>query len=416
MSSYASRKVAVIGAGPAGLIAAETLARAGMGVTVFDRMPSVGRKLLIAGRGGLNLTHGEPFERFVARYAEAAGRLRPALEAFPPERLRAWADGLGAETFIGSSGRVFPRAWKASPLLRAWLRRLDDLGVEFRLRHRWTGFGPAGELRFETPAGPASIRPDAAILALGGGSWPRLGSDGGWVSILQQAGVRIRDLVPANAGLRVAWSDRFLARFEGAPLKRIALAHGGRDIRGEANVTKAGLEGGAVYAVAGSVRDAVAQDGEATLRVDLRPDLPADALAKALSRERGKQSMASFLRKAAGLPPAAIGLMREGYGPALAADPPGLAAAIKAVPLRVVGTDSLDRAISSAGGILLDEIDEHFMLKRLPGIFAAGEMLDWEAPTGGYLLQACFATGVAAAEGVLRWGREAGPAQSTGTA
>ena len=396
-----SRIAAVIGGGPAGLIAAETLARAGVSVTVYDRMPSVGRKLLIAGRSGLNLTHSEPFDRFLTRYGEAAERLRPALEAFPPERLREWAEGLGQETFVGSSGRVFPRAWKASPLLRAWLGRLDELGVTIRPRHRWIGLSPRGELLFDGPEGQVSVRPDATILALGGGSWPRLGTDGSWVSILREAGIGVRDLVPANTGLRIAWSAHLLERHEGAPLKRIALTHAGRAARGEANITRTGLEGGAVYAVAASVRDEIAGRGEAILTVDLRPDLSADDLARSMSRGRGKQSLSSFLRKAAGLSPAAIGILREGFGPALPTDPQALAALLKSVPLRVTGTDSLDRAISSAGGVRLDEIDDCFMLKRLPGIFAAGEMLDWEAPTGGYLLQACFATGVAAAEGVL---------------
>ncbi len=372
-----------------------------MKVTVFDRMPSVGRKFLLAGRGGLNLTHSEPFARFLPRYGTAAEKLRPALEAFPPERLRAWAEELGQDTFVGSSRRVFPRAWKASPLLRAWLNRLGELGVAFRLRHRWTGFGPDGEMTFDSPEGEVSVRPDASILALGGGSWPRLGSDGGWIAPLRHAGVRIRDLVPANTGLLVAWSEVFRSRFEGEPLKRIALSHDGRTVRGEANVTRRGIEGGAIYAVAAPLRDALASGRHAMLHVDLRPDLAADDLARALSRERGKQSLSTFLRKAAGLSPVAIALLREGFSTAPPDDVGELAAAIKAVPLRVTGTDSLDRAISSGGGVLLDEVDEHFMLKRLPGLYISGEMLDWEAPTGGYLLQGCFATGVAAAEGVL---------------
>lgn len=384
-------------------MAAETLARAGLEVTVFDRMPSVGRKLLIAGRGGLNITHTEPFERFLTRYGSAAEHLRPAVAAFPPDALRAWAEELGEETLVGSSGRVFPRAWKASPLLRAWLRRLDALGVAFRLRQRWTGFGRDGALLFAGPDGEVSARPDVAVLALGGASWPRLGSDGGWVPILRAAGVEIRDLVPANVGLRLPWSPIFLERFEGEPLKRIALNHRGRTIRGEANVTRAGLEGGAVYAVAAAVRDTLAREGEAVLRVDLRPDLSAETLSGHLSRERGKQSLSSFLRKAAGLSAVAIGLLHEGYGRELPGEAAALADAIKSVPLRITGTDSLDRAISSAGGIRLDEVDERFMLRCLPGIFVAGEMLDWEAPTGGYLLQACFATGRAAGAGAFDW-------------
>ena len=382
-------------------MAAETLARAGVGVTVFDRMPSVGRKFLLAGRGGLNLTHSEPFERFSTRYGATAETLRPILEAFSPERLRAWAEELGQETIVGSSGRVFPQAWKASPLLRAWLKRLDEFGVVFRLRHRWIGFGPDGALNFDSPEGEVSVRPDATLLALGGGSWARLGSDGGWIATLREAGVPVRDLVPANTGLLVAWSETFLARFDGDPLKRIAVSHGGRAVRGEASVTRRGLEGGAIYAIAGAVRDALAGGGDGTLQVDLRPDLSHEDLARGLSRERGKQSLSTFLRKAAGLSPVAIGLLREGYGPALPGGPVELAVAIKAVPLRVTGTDSLDRAISSAGGVPFSEVDQGLMLTRRRGIFVAGEMLDWEAPTGGYLLQACFATGVAAARGVL---------------
>jgi len=364
-------------------------------------MQSAGRKFLLAGRGGLNLTHSEPFERFTSRYGTTAETLRPTLEAFSPERLRAWAAELGQETVVGSSGRVFPQAWKASPLLRAWLRRLDELGVVFRLRHRWSGFGPAGALLFDTPDGEVSVQPGATVLALGGGSWARLGSDGSWVSILRAAGVQVRDLAPANTGLRVAWSETFLARFEGEPLKRIAVSHGDLAVRGEGTITKRGIEGGAIYAIAGSVRDALAEGRDGTLHVDLRPDLSTEDLALSLSRERGKQSLSTFLRKAAGLSPVAISLLREGFGPAVPSEAGALAAAIKAVPLRATGTDSLDRAISSAGGIPFEALNEHLMVKRLPGIFAAGEMLDWEAPTGGYLLQACFATGVAAARGVL---------------
>ena len=367
-------------------------------------MPSPGRKLLMAGRSGLNLTHAEDWDRFVGRYGLAADRLRPALQRFPPDALRAWAEDLGQETFVGSSGRVFPKSWKASPLLRAWLRRLDDLGVEFKLRHSWTGFGPSGELRFETPEGERLWRGNAVVLALGGGSWGRLGSDGSWVPIFARAGIRTQPLRPANCGLRIAWSQRFSERFEGAPLKRIALLHEGRRISGEAVVTAAGLEGGAVYTMSAQLRDAVEQSGVGLLEIDLRPDLSEAALRAALSRPRGKLSTSSFLRKSAGLAPVAIGLLREGRGgPALPQAPRELARLIKQVPVQVVGTDQLDRAISTAGGIALDEIDETFMLKKLPGIFAAGEMLDWEAPTGGYLLQACFATGVAAAQGAIAW-------------
>ncbi|TDR87084.1 NAD(P)/FAD-dependent oxidoreductase [Enterovirga rhinocerotis] len=392
------RSVAIIGGGPAGLMAAEVAASRGAAVALYDAMPSLGRKFLMAGRGGLNLTHSEPVPAFLARYGPAAPRLGPAIEAFSPEAVRRWADDLGAETFVGSSGRVFPRAWKASPLLRAWLRRLDGLGVSIALRHRWTGWSSEGELLFETPGGAlAAPKPDATILALGGASWPRLGSDGGWVPILEQAGIAVAPLRPSNVGLRIGWSAPFLERFEGAPLKRIAAALGGSVRRGEAVVTAQGLEGGIVYALSTPIREALERHGEAILALDLRPDLSTEALASALSRPRGKQSMSTFLRKAAGLPPVAIALLREAAGRDIPADPAALAGLVKAAPLRVTGTAGIERAISSAGGVPLDALDGSFMLRDRPGTFVAGEMLDWDAPTGGYLLQACFATGAAAA-------------------
>ncbi len=397
-------RVAVVGGGPAGLIAAETLADAGAAVTVYDGMPSVGRKLLLAGRGGLNLTHSEPIDGFVARYGVSAARLRQALDAFPPDAARAWAAGLGEPTVVGSSGRVFPRSWKASPLLRAWLRRLDGQGVRFALRHRWTGFGPDGGLVFDAPEGRLSVeRPAATVLALGGASWPRLGSDGGWTAILERDGIPIAPLRPSNVALRVAWSERFRSRCEGQPLKRIAATIGGVMRFGEAVVTASGLEGGVVYGLSGPVRDALDRDGEAWLAIDLRPDLTTEALAEALARPRLRQSASTFLRKAAGLAPAAIGLLHEAAGRDLPSDATELARLVKAVPVRVAGTGGLDRAISSAGGVRFDALDERLMLRARPGVFVAGEMLDWDAPTGGYLLQASFATGVAAAEGALGW-------------
>ena len=400
-SQPSSPEVAIVGAGPAGLIAAEVLGRAGLSVTVYDQMPSVGRKLLMAGRGGLNLTHSEEFERFLARYAEAEPQLRPPIEAFRPEDLRAWCEGLGQETFVGSSGRVFPKAFKASPLLRAWLSRLEDLGVRFALRHRWQGFDDDGTLAFTDAAGePVRVKPDATILALGGGSWPRLGSDGTWVDLLARRGVAVSPLRPANMGFTYPWSEVMRSRFEGEPLKRIALAFEGRIVKGEAIVTADGIEGGAVYALSARLRDAIGERGSALLHIDLRPDLPKDALAKRLSAPRKGQSASTFLRKSAGLSPVGIALLREA-SPALPLEPDSLARLIKAVPLRLTGTKSLERAISSAGGVPFTELDEHLMLRRLPGIFVAGEMLDWEAPTGGYLLQASFATGIAAAKGVL---------------
>ena len=402
--SHSVPRVAVIGGGPAGLMAAERLAARGAAVTIYDRMPGLGRKFLMAGRGGLNLTHGEPLDIFLTRYAGAAARLAPAIEAFPPAALRAWSEGLGQATFVGTSGRVFPVALKASPLLRAWTARLTGLGVSFAPRHRWLGWDDDGALRFACPDGAiVAARPDATVLALGGASWPRLGSDGGWVECLRACGVRIETLRPANCGLAIDWSPHFCARFAGTPLKRIALAFEGRVVRGEAMVTAAGLEGGAVYALAAAIRDALRDRGAAVVVVDLRPDLDAAALAERLRRPRGSQSLATFLRKAAALPPVAIGLLRETASAAMPGAPAALAAAIKAIPLRVTATAGIERAISSAGGVALDELDPGFMLRRLPGVFAVGEMLDWEAPTGGYLLTACFASGRAAGCAAARW-------------
>jgi uncharacterized flavoprotein (TIGR03862 family) len=364
-------------------------------------MPSVGRKLLMAGRGGLNLTHSEELQNFLSRYAEAGAQLRPLIEAFRPEDLRAWCEGLGQETFVGSSGRVFPKAFKASPLLRAWLARLEALGVRFALRHRWQGFDGDGTLAFTDAAGePVRTNPDATILALGGGSWPRLGSDGTWVGLLARRGVAVSPLRPANMGFTYPWSEIMRSRFEGEPLKRIALTFEGRIVKGEAIVTTDGIEGGAIYALSARLRDAIAEKGTALLHIDLRPDLSEEALAKRLSEPRKGQSASTFLRKAAGLSPVGTALLREA-SPALPVEPDALARLIKAAPLRLTGTKSLERAISSAGGVPFTELDEHLMLRRLPGVFVAGEMLDWEAPTGGYLLQASFATGIAAAKGVL---------------
>lgn len=402
-----TNNVAIIGAGPAGLMAAETLAQCGVKVTVFDAMPSIGRKLLMAGRGGLNLTHSEPLDAFLPRYREAAPKLAAVVEAFPPERLRAWCEELGQPTFVGSSGRIFPKVLKASPLLRAWLRRLDTSGVQFALRHRWTGWDDKGRLLFQTPEGEKAVEAPATVLALGGASWPRLGSDGGWVRTVEAKGVRVAPLRPANCGFKVAWSDIFRDRFEGQPLKGIALSFGGRSVRGEAVITRDGLEGGAVYALSAELREAVLASGGATLHVALRPDLnPCDLITR-LSSPRGKQTFTNWLRKAAQLSPVAIGLLQEAAfasGVALASmSPETVAAGINAVPVRLTGVASIARAISSAGGVAFDELDGEFMLRRLPGIFAAGEMLDWEAPTGGYLLQACFATGAAAGKGALKW-------------
>lgn len=392
--------VAIIGGGPAGLIAADSLSSRGIEVTVFDRMPSVGRKFLMAGRGGLNLTHSEQADVFLSRYREAEPRLRAAFEAFPPEALRAWCADLGIETFVGSSGRVFPRRMKASPLLRALLARLSANGVSIRTRWHWTGFGASGALLFDTPQGrhthPA---PDAVLLALGGASWPRLGSDGRWSATTDAAGIARVPFSPSNCGVEVKWTHHFAERFQGVPLKRIALSIGDRTSRGEAMITASGLEGGGVYALSPDIRRALADTSvPATLTLDLRPDLDIDALAARLARPRGKNSLSNHLRKNAGLAPAAGALLREaGERPRGAK---ALAARIKALPLPVTGIAGMERAISSAGGIAWSDIDGSYMLKKKPGVFVAGEMIDWDAPTGGYLLQACFATGQAAASAI----------------
>jgi uncharacterized flavoprotein (TIGR03862 family) len=381
-----SFSVAVIGAGPAGLIAAEILSAGGAAVTVYDRMPSVARKFLMAGRGGLNLTHSELFESFVTSYGAAASRLRPMLEEFPPQALVDWANGLGAETFVGSSGRVFPKAMKASPLLRAWLARLTAQGVTFRLRHDWRGWNPDGALVFDALGSEATATPGAALLALGGASWPRLGSDGGWVRILSKKGVTIAPLQPANSGFSVGWSD----------------VCGDRAVRGEAVVTRYGIEGGAIYALSSVLRDTVAFDGNATLEIDLRPGQTEEQLTERLTRPRGKESLSNHLRKALNLSPPEIGLLREVHGAALVPDADRLARNVKHVQLKLVGAHRLDRAISTAGGVSFDSVDDDLMLKVLPNVHVAGEMLDWEAPTGGYLLQASFATGAFAARAILR--------------
>jgi uncharacterized flavoprotein (TIGR03862 family) len=400
-------KTAIIGAGPAGLMAAEVLAQGGAGVTVYDAMPSAGRKFLLAGRGGLNLTHSEKLPEFLARYGKAMPQLAPAIEAFSPEALREWSEALGQLTFVGSSGRIFPKAFKASPLLRAWLRRLDSIGVQFALRHRWTGWDGDGRLSFVSPDGARVVDADATVLALGGASWPRLGSDGGWVEPLAAKGVTISPLRPANCGFTVAWSDIFRDRFEGQPLKGAAFSFVGHALRGEAIVTRSGLEGGAIYALSAELREAIIASGEATLHVALRPNLDGNDLVVRLSAPRGKQSFSNWLRKAAQLSPVGIGLLQEAAvvssAPLSSHSPVTLAGLINAVPVKLNGIAPNAHAISTAGGISFSEIDSGFMIRRLPGVFAAGEMLDWEAPTGGYLLQASFATGAAAGRGALKW-------------
>ena len=396
-----SATIAVIGAGPAGLMAAEVLSAARLAVTVYDRMPSVARKLLIAGRGGLNLTHSEEAHRFRARYREAARRLAPMIDLFPPQALVAWAEGLGQPTFVGSSGRIFPKSLKASPLLRAWLARLAEQGVVIRTRHDWQGWGDKGRLVFTHNGDTIRTKADATILALGGASWPRLGSTGAWAHVLKARGIPLTPFKPANTGFTVTWSEPFRSRFAGEPLKNIALGFGGQTARGEAMITRLGLEGGAVYALSADIRDAIAEKGRATVTIDLRPDIPLADLARKLARPRAGESLSNFLRKTIALAPVGINLLRETHE-SVATEAEALARQIKAVPLALTGTGPIERAISTAGGIPLEALDADLMLKAMPDVYAAGEMLDWEAPTGGYLLQATFATAVTAARAIVR--------------
>ncbi len=385
------RRAAIIGAGPAGLMASEQLAQAGIAVTLYERLPSPARKFLMAGRGGLNLTHSEPLPQFLARYGAASAWLAPFIEAFPPEALGAWCKGLGIETFVGTSGRVFPRDMKATPLLRAWLKRLGGLGVTLVTRATWTGWDATGALTFE---GAPAIAPDVTILALGGASWPRLGSDGSWVAAL--AGIATTPFKPANCGVLHHWSAHFITRAAGLPLKRIVASTGGQAAAGEITITRTGLEGGAIYALSPPLRAQIEQSGQALLRLDLRPSLTLEALAAKLG---GSESLATKLRKA-GLSSAAAALVQELRHRGSNAPIPEL---VKALPLTITGMAGLERAISSAGGVKRTELTPDLMLRARPGVFLAGEMLDWEAPTGGYLLQACFATGRAAGQGALRW-------------
>ncbi len=401
-------KIAIIGGGPAGLMAAEVACATGAQVELYDAMASVGRKFLLAGKGGLNLTHSEPSERFLARYGTGRPQIAPLLSSFGSDQLRAWARGLGIETFVGSSGRVFPTDLKAAPLLRSWLRRLRKGGVQFHVRHRWIGWDVQGALLFTTPEGNRSVQADAVVLALGGGSWPKLGSDASWVPLLAGRGVHIAPLQPANCGFDVGWSEHFRTKFAGHPVKSVAIVmrnESGAESwhPGEFVITETGVEGGVIYTVSAALRDEILAKGTATLRLDLAPDRDVPRLTHDLSRPRGKRTMATHLQRQAHIEGVKAGLLREVVAKEDFADPACLAAAIKAVPLRLIAPRPLEEAISTAGGVSFEALDERLMVRSLPGIFCAGEMLDWEAPTGGYLLTACFATGYSAGAGAVSW-------------
>ncbi|UHS64002.1 TIGR03862 family flavoprotein [Agrobacterium vaccinii] len=394
------RQVAIIGGGPAGLMAAEVLSAAGIAVTVYEAMPTVARKFLMAGKSGLNITHAEAYADFVTRFGQAGTRLRTALDDFTPAMLRDWALSLGQETFTGTSGRVFPVSMKASPLLRAWLTRLEAQGVQIKTRHRWIGFD-GDALAFETPAGPVTINSDAVLLALGGASWPKLGSNAQWVPWLRQRGVAVNDFQPANCGFDVSWSDYFRERFAGVPVKSVAITSPAGRFEGEFVVTRHGVEGSLVYAHSAVLRDAFDGSHKPDMIVDLMPGRKAERLVKDLERHSRKDSLSNRLRKAAGLSPVKVALLRECRPDLTALSPAELAALIKAAPIALDAPRPIAEAISSAGGIDWKEIDSHYMLTSSPNVFVAGEMVDWEAPTGGYLLTACFAMGKAAAKGII---------------
>lgn len=411
--SRSTVRVAIIGGGPAGLMAAETLAAAGIHADVFDAMPSVGRKFLLAGKGGLNITHSEPFEAFVSRYGTRRTELEPMVTAFAPQALRQWVEALGVSTFVGTSGRVFPAEMKAAPLMRAWLHRLREAGVRIHARHRWTGWNADGSLAFTTPAGPLAVTADATLLALGGGSWARLGSDGAWVPWLAEKGIAVAPLRPANCGFLVAspraaagWSEHLASRFAGQPLKSVAMRLTGDAAPprvGEAMLTADGIEGSLIYALSAAIRERIEAAGEAWLEIDLAPGRPLERVLAEVAHPRGARSLASHLQSRVGIAGLKMALLRECVPADDLADPARLASAIKALQVRVVAPRPLDEAISSAGGVRFEELDDGLMVKRQPGLFCAGEMLDWEAPTGGYLLTACFASGRRAGEGVRDW-------------
>ena len=408
MSNRSAPRVAIIGGGPAGLMAAETLCRAGVQVDIYDAMPSLGRKFLRAGIGGLNITHSEPYDAFCARYGDRQSQLQPIIDLLPPSSVRSWANTLGTDTFVGSSGRVFPLEMKAAPLLRAWLHRLRNAGVRLHVRHRWLGWGSDGGLRLTNRDGEISITPQATILALGGASWPHLGSDGAWVPWLQSLGVNIAPLQSANCGFEVAWSEHLRNKFAGAPLKSVALTFTdvqGRCERrqGEMIISAYGVEGSLIYSFSRPLRDYLNIHGKATFTLDLAPGYEVERLLAEVSHPRGARSVSSHLKSRLGIAGIKMALLHEVLNKEQVVDAATLAATIKALPITVHATRPIAESISTAGGVCFSSLDENLMLKALPGVFVAGEMMDWEAPTGGYLLTACFATGLSAGKGVLEW-------------
>ncbi|MEQ1545851.1 TIGR03862 family flavoprotein [Methyloglobulus sp.] len=405
LPSLSDKTVAIIGGGPAGLMAAELISQSGAKVNVYDAMPSIGRKFLIAGKGGLNITHSDPYDLFLTRYGSRSTYIKPMLDRFDAEALKAWVHELGIQTFIGSSGRIFPSEMKAAPLLRGWLHRLRQSGVTFHVRHQWLGWHETDSqvLRFMSPQGIREVKADAVVLALGGGSWPQLGSTGAWTSLLTHRGVQIIPLVPSNCGFDVSWSEHFRDRFAGQPLKSVIASFNGFQQQGDCMITTTGIEGSLIYALSAPLRDEIALSRTATLTLDLAPGNSIETLISKFSQPRGKQSMANHLRKRLGFDGVKAGLLREIVPAEDFNEPIKLCSAIKALPIKLTATRPIAEAISSAGGVSFDAIDEHLMLRALPGVFCAGEMLDWEAPTGGYLLAACFASGRVAGGGVLKW-------------
>ncbi|MDO9149815.1 MAG: TIGR03862 family flavoprotein [Methylotenera sp.] len=402
-----SSKVAIIGGGPAGLMAAETLSLAGINVVLYDAMPTVGRKFLMAGKGGMNITHSEALTPFISRYGTRQTQIAPLLNAMSPQALREWIHGLGIETFVGSSGRVFPTDMKAAPLLRAWLHRLRETGVNFHMRHRWIGWDNQ-KLKFNTPSGECTYEADAVVFALGGGSWARLGSDGAWVNLLSDHGVSVSPLKPANCGFNMHWSEHFTSRFAGSPLKTVAISMTDEHAQtqrkqGECMVTASGIEGGLIYALSANIRDTIDSYGEATIHLDLLPDRSLEQVLADVTHPRGSRSLSSHLQSRLSIKGIKAALLRELMSAQDYTNPIKLGNAIKSLPLKLTSTRPIDEAISSAGGVNFECLNEQLMIKALPGVFCAGEMLDWEAPTGGYLLTACFASGRSAGLGVIDW-------------